>query len=105
MERPMPPETSAHREDPEDLRGHRRVDVRLRVALRLNRETACIARTRNISEGGMLLCDYSGPQLDSGRLVGINLRGVLSDGDDGDGEHYLMRVVRHLDDAVALRFA
>jgi hypothetical protein len=88
-----------------DLRNHRRVDVRLRVAIVLDRETACLARTLNLCEGGMLVAEYHGPRLQRGRLVGVNLRGVLSDGDAGEAEHYLMRVVRHAGDRLALRFA
>ena len=89
----------------ENARGYRRVDVRLKVAIVLDRETACIARTLNLSEGGMLLCDYNGPPLVRGRLVGVNLRGVLSDSDTPDADHFLMRVVRQRGDIVALRFA
>lgn len=95
------------RTEPEDheSRRFRRVEVGLRVALQLARDTACLARTANISEGGMLLVDYHGPQLAAGRLVGVNLRGVLSDGGEDDSDHYLMRVVRHHGERVALRFS
>lgn len=89
----------------DNLRGHRRVDARLKVALLLDRETACIARTLNLSEGGMLLGDYHGPQLARGRLIGVNLRGVVSDSEEPDADHFLMRVVRHRGEIVALRFA
>jgi hypothetical protein len=92
-------------EENTDLRGFRRVTVRLRVAVVLDRETACLAHTLNVCEGGMLLSDYHGPNLSCGRLVGVSLRGVLSDSEDPDAEHYLMRVVRHFGDSVALRFA
>lgn len=88
-----------------DLRRHRRVDVKLQVLMRLDRTTSCITTTRNISEGGVLLRGFQGPALHSGRLVGIDLRGVLSDEDDTDTQRYLMRVVRHDGDIVALRFA
>ena len=96
---------SLEEEESTNLRQFRRVIVRLRVAVVLDRETACIAHTLNVSEGGMLLGDYHGPQLSCARLVGISLRGVLSDSEDPDAEHYLMRVVRHAGDVVALRFA
>ena len=84
-------------------RTHRRVDVRLRVAVFLDKETACLAWTTNLGEGGMLLDDYHGPQLQRGRLVGISMRGVVSDTQEGE-DHYLMRVVRHAGQVLALRF-
>lgn len=90
--------------DNADLRRHRRVDVKLQVVMRLDRMTSCITTTRNISEGGMLLRGFQGPVLHRGRLVGIDLHGVLSDGDDTDAQRYLMRVARHEGDIVALRF-
>lgn len=86
-------------------RGHRRVGVCLRVAIMIDRESACIAHTVDLSEGGMLVCEYSGPGLLRGRLVGVSLRGVLSDSDAADNDQYLMRVVRHRGDQLALRFS
>lgn len=88
-----------------DPRRFRRVPVRLRVAVVLDRETACLAHTVDMSEGGMLVEDYHGPELARGRLVGVNLRGVLDDHGDADNEPYLMRVVRQHGERVALRFA
>ena len=88
-----------------DLRLRRRVDVKLQVVVRLDRVTACVTSTRNISEGGMLLRGFEGPPLYRGRLVGIDLHGVLSDEADADTQRCLMRVARHEGDIVALRFA
>lgn len=88
-----------------DARRFRRVGVRLRVAVMIDRDTACLARTEDLSEGGLSLSDYHGPSLARGRLVGVNLRGVVSDAGDADGEQYLMRVVRHEGERLALRFA
>jgi hypothetical protein len=89
----------------QDARRFRRVVLELRAAVVLDRETACLARTIDLSEGGILLEDYHGPSLSRGRLVGVNLRGVLSDQADGDSEQYLMRVVCHRGEQLALRFA
>ena len=97
---PADPERNA-----ENMRSHRRVEARLRVAVILDRETACIAHTVNMSEGGMLLSDYHGPHLQRGRLVGLSMRGVVSDKEDAESDHYLMRVVRQHGEVVALRFA
>ena len=88
----------------ENLRSHRRAEARLRVAVILDRETACIAHTVNLSEGGMLLADYHGPHLQRGRLIGLSMRGIVSDKEDAESDHYLMRVVRQQGDSVALRF-
>jgi len=87
-----------------DLRRFRRVSVRLRVSVVVDRQSVFEASTCNVSEGGMLLEDYRGPQLAPGRLVGINMGGVISDGDEVGNERYLMRVVRHEGDLLALRF-
>ena len=67
--------------DDADLRAHRRVDVKLQVVMQLDRTTSCITTTRNISEG------------------------VLSNEGDTESQRYLMRVVRHQGDIVALSFA
>lgn len=88
-----------------ESRRFRRVAVRLRVAMVIDRETACIAHTVDLSEGGMLIEDYHGPALARGRIVGVNLRGVLDDQGSTDTEPYLMRVVRQREGRVALRFA
>ena len=99
-ETPAEPERNA-----DNLRSHRRVEARLRVAVILDRETACIAHTVNLSEGGMLLAEYHGPQLQRGRLVGLSMRGIVTDREESDSDHYFMRVVRQRGDSVALRFA
>jgi hypothetical protein len=88
-----------------DLRRHRRVDVRLGVTVVLDRNSMYEARTCNVSEGGMLLGEYRGPQLPPGRLIGLNMGGVISDADNDNAERYLMRVVRQAGETLALRFA
>ena len=88
-----------------DARRHRRVNVRLSVTVVPDRHAAFEACSSNISEGGMLLRDYSGPELAPGRLVGLNIGGVISDAGDDAAERYLMRVVRQEGDRLALRFA
>ena len=90
--------------DEASRRAHRRVAVQLRVAVVLGRDTAYLATTENMSEGGMLIRDYNGPHLKSGRLVGLNVRGVVSDTAEEDSQQYLMRVVRHAENFLALRF-
>jgi hypothetical protein len=87
-----------------DMRGHRRVDVKLQVEMVIDRSTSCAASTENMSEGGVLLKGFRGAPLQRGRFVGLNVRGVLSD-EDEDSQRYLMRVARQDGEAVALRFA
>ena len=88
-----------------DLRRHRRVDVRLGVTVVLDRNSMYEARTCNVSEGGMLLGGYRGPELPPGRLIGLNMGGVICDADNDNAERYLMRVVRQTGETLALRFA
>lgn len=88
-----------------DLRHHRRVDVRLAVTVVLDRNSMYEARTCNVSESGMLLGGYRGPQLPPGRLIGLNMGGVICDADNDNAERYLMRVVRQAGETLALRFA
>lgn len=90
---------------PESRRVHRRVSVNLRVAVVLGKDTAYLGHTQNMSESGLLINDYNGPELQRGRLVGVNLRGVVGDNADDDSHQYLMRVVRHSGNELALRFA
>ena len=87
-----------------ELRIHKRVDIGLRVAIVLDRETAYMARSDNVSEGGLMVREYRGPKLVSGRLVGVNIRGVISDGGDEEPHQYIMRVIRHSGERIALRF-
>src|SRR5512139_3328931 len=88
-----------------DLRRHRRVAVRLGVTVVLDRNSLYEAHTCDVSEGGMLLGEYRGPDLAPGRLIGLNMGGVISDADADNAERYLMRVVRQSGDMLALRFA
>ena len=87
-----------------DPRRFRRVGVKLRVAVVLGRHTAYLARSCDISEGGMQIEGYQGPKLATGRLIGVNMRGVISDTPGEDGEQYLVRVVRHEGESLAVRF-
>ena len=98
-------EDSANAARGPELRRHRRVDVRLSVTVVLDRNSIFEARTRNVSEGGMLLGEYRGPELAPGRLIGLNMGGVISDADNDNAERYLMRVVRQAGETLALRFA
>lgn len=87
-----------------DPRRFRRVGVRLRVAVVLGRHTAYLAHTSDVSEGGLQISGYQGPPLAAGRLIGVNMRGVVSDSPGEDGEQYLVRVVRHEGAVLAVRF-
>ena len=88
-----------------DSRYARRVEVGLKVAIVLGKDTAHMARTLNFSETGILVTDYTGPHLAENRLVGVNIRGLISDEGAGDDPNqYLMRVVRQTDNELALRF-
>ena len=87
-----------------EARCHGRVEVRLPVALVLDSAATYVARTENVSESGMLLSNYKGPELSPGRLVALHITGILSDGVDTGDETYLMRIVRHCGDTVAMRF-
>jgi PilZ domain len=97
--------TSSSAANPLEMRQHRRVEVRLAVTVVLDRHAKFEAFTCNVSEGGMLLSEYRGPQLPVGRLVGLNMGGVISDTRTGEAERYLMHVVRHEGEQLALRFA
>ncbi|MFM7275932.1 MAG: hypothetical protein ACKO4A_19155 [Gammaproteobacteria bacterium] len=78
--------------------------VKLRVGVVLGRHTAYLAHSFDIYEGGMQIEGYQGPKLATGRLIGVNIRGVISDASGEDGEHYLVRVVRHEGESLAVRF-
>lgn len=99
-----PSETPANNMLP-DPRRYRRVGVKLRVAVVLGRHTAYLAHSSDISEGGLQITGYQGPKLSPGRLIGVNMRGVVSDSAGDDGEQYLVRVVRQDGDMLAVRFA
>jgi hypothetical protein len=87
-----------------DPRRFRRVPVKLRVAVVLGRHTAYLAHSTDISEGGLQITGYQGPALARDRLIGVNMRGVVSDSTADDGEQYLVRVVRHEGESLAVRF-
>lgn len=95
-----------------DTRRFRRVEVRLPTTIMVDRTEAYPAQTVDLSEGGALVRGYHGPTLSAGRLVGVSIQGIVSDGgaDEEVGEEglfamrLLMRVVRHETDTLALRF-
>lgn len=87
-------------------RNHARVNVRLAATIDINRSVTYSAHTLDISEGGTLVAGFKGPQLPIGQMVGVAINGLLSD-ETVQGERssrFLMRVVRHESDRVALRF-
>ncbi len=89
----------------QENRSHRRVGVNLRAAVVLGEDEAYIAVTVDMSEGGVLLENYTGPMLRPGRLVGLNLQGVVSDDESAHSDQFLMRVARCEGERLALRFA
>ena len=96
---------SKHTQNDSDSRHARRVPVALTVAIVLGKDSVYMAKTVNFSETGILADDYHGPELRENRLVGVNIRGVISDDNaDDDPNHYLMRVVRQTGHEIALRF-
>lgn len=88
-----------------ELRRRKRVPVGLRASVVLDRENVFDARTVDISESGVLIHGYGGPALREGRLIGVTLRGLLSDASRVAGDDlYVMRVVRHDGERLALDF-
>lgn len=95
-----------------DTRRFRRVEVRLPTTIMVDRTEAYPAHTVDLSEGGALVRGYRGPELASGRLVGVSIQGIVADdgAEEDAGEEgvfamrLLMRVVRHETDTLALRF-
>ena len=86
-------------------RTHRRVKVGLSATVVLSREEVYLAHTIDVSEGGIKLEHYFGPQLKEGRLVGVNVHGIVTGSESDDGnENFLMRVVRCDGDQLALHF-
>lgn len=87
-------------------RTYSRVNVKLSATIDINRSVTYSAHTLDISEGGTLVAGFKGPQLPIGQMVGVAINGLLSD-ETVQGERssrFLMRVVRHESDRVALRF-
>lgn len=87
-------------------RKHSRVSVRLAATVDINRGASYSAHTLDMSEGGTLISGFKGPRLPIGQMVGVSINGLVSDegADAGRGSRFLMRVVRHEADRVALRF-
>lgn len=87
-------------------RKHTRVGVKLAATLDINRGAAYAAHTLDISEGGTLIAGFKGPQLPVGQMVGVAINGLILDDtlEGSRSSRFLMRVVRHESDRVALRF-
>jgi hypothetical protein len=87
-------------------RKHSRVPVRLAATVDINRGASYSAHTLDMSEGGTLISGFKGPRLPIGQMVGVSISGMVSDEsiDAGGSSRFLMRVVRHEADRVALRF-
>lgn len=87
-------------------RKHARVGVRLAATVDINRGASYSAHTLDISEGGTLIAGFKGPTLPIGQMVGVAITGLVSDdlSEGGRSSRFLMRVVRHESDRVALRF-
>lgn len=86
-------------------RNFRRVKVGLSATVVLSREEVYLAHTIDVSEGGIKLEHYFGPPLKEGRLVGVNVHGIVTASEsDDENENFLMRVVRSDGDELALHF-
>lgn len=93
------------KEEESESRSYRRVNVGLSATVVLSREEVYMAQTVDLSEGGIKLEQYFGPPLKEGRLIGVNVDGIVTGSDDGNGEEsFLMRVVRCVEDQLALHF-
>jgi hypothetical protein len=57
-----------------DARIAKRVAVKMPVAIVLGKDMIFTALTANFSETGILINDYSGPELQANRLVGVGIR-------------------------------
>lgn len=98
-------EKEKEKEAETESRSHRRVSVGLSATVVLSREEVYLAQTVDMSEGGIRLEQYFGPQLKEGRLIGVNVHGIVTGSDDGSTEEsFLMRVVRCAEDQLALHF-
>ena len=76
-----------------------RVPVRLLVVV-----GDFVAKSANISETGVLINNYEGPELSEGDTVRVLIEGILSDDDSGYGLAY-MYVVRIQGTQLALAFS
>jgi len=99
--RPTPDRRKRMRSSP-DRRVASRVCARLEVAIG-TRGHACITKSVNISESGILVEGYQGQELEVGEKVRVLIRGVVSDKDRRD-EFMTMYVARAEDGHLALTF-
>ncbi len=76
-----------------------RVPVRLQVVV-----GDYVAKSADISESGVLINNYEGPELSEGDTVRVLIEGILSDDDSGYELAY-MHVVRVHDTQLALSFS
>ena len=85
------------------LRKAERVPVRLQVAI-AQKDCAYLAQSVDISENGILIENYSGPEVSEGDKLFAFIKGIIADEDAGDGLCSLF-VARAWGTRLALSFA
>ena len=70
----------------------------------IDQNLAIESYTLDISEGGLLLSGYHGPEIQAGTRVSVVVKGIISDEITSDGDQLVMEVVRSEGDRLALRF-
>jgi len=86
----------------DDRRRARRVPIKLRMSIALKGH-ANMAESVDISESGVLVENYGGPELRRGKEVHATIKGVISDGDT-IGQIVTMYVAWVADKRVAFTF-
>lgn len=81
-----------------------RVRVSLPAEIIIDQNLAIESSTLDISEGGLLLSGYHGPEILPGTRVGVVVKGIISDASAEEGDQFAMEVVRSEGDRLALRF-
>lgn len=81
-----------------------RVRVSLPAEIIIDQNLAIESSTLDISESGLLLSGYHGPEILPGTRVSVVVRGIISDDVSSDDDQFVMEVVRSEGDLLALRF-
>ncbi len=88
-----------------NYRTAQRVKVNMPVTIVLSKGHIYQGNTADFSEAGILIRDYVDPELQANRLIGVGVRGFISDkNDEDDCNHFLMRVTRHNGNEFAVKF-
>ncbi len=86
-----------------DGRKYRRVSVNLKVAIPGKNHTYP-AQAINISEGGLLICGYQGPELSMDDEIQLHIDGILSDNKASKVDTYTMKIIRLEGKEIGLKF-